>query len=63
MRDDDDVFLSIIRVRRETERAWLVELDDMAREEVWLPKSVCELAFDETEAVVPYWLAEEKGLV
>ena len=46
-------------VVRETERAWLIDVDG---DEIWLPKSICTDNEDGT-FTVPEWLAIEKGLV
>jgi len=45
---------------KETEIAWLVKID---KEEIWFPKSQCELDEDDKKVEVPEWLAIEKGLV
>lgn len=44
----------------ETNQAWLVEIDG---EEMWLPKSQCELDRKAKTIGVPVWLAEKKGLM
>ncbi len=52
------------KIAYETDRAWLLDLG--GDEKVWLPKSHCELekAEDDTNyALVPEWLAVEKGLI
>lgn len=43
----------------ETENAWLLQFGD---EEVWLPKSQCEIFLGDQVVTVPQWLAEEEGL-
>lgn len=49
----------------ETDKSWLLDLGD--GEQVWFPKSECEIATQYTggggEILVPLWLAEKKGLV
>lgn len=42
----------------ETEKAWLIDIDG---DEIWFPKSVCEVIDD--SIVMPYWLAEKKELI
>lgn len=51
------------QLKVETEKAWLV-FD--GEEDFWLPKSQCEMEkqFDGSYvAIVPQWLAEEKGII
>jgi hypothetical protein len=53
----------------ETDKAWLVELEDTGDNE-WFPKSQCEIELDDENSFlhgagtiyVPYWLAVEKEL-
>lgn len=45
---------------RESDSAWLIRTAD--GDEVWLPKSQCELDEDDNRVDVPEWLAIEKGL-
>ena len=54
---------------RETEKAWLVALDEYQME-IWLPKSQCDWHPDGGEArgrggtiFVPDWLAQEKDIL
>lgn len=49
------------RLVHQTTDAWLIETD--SGDEVWLPKSQCELDEDDNTVEVPEWLAIEKGLV
>lgn len=42
-----------------TPRAWLLRFGD---DDIWLPKSQCDLYEHSREVDVPNWLAEEKGL-
>jgi len=44
---------------RETELSWLLKMGD---DEIWFPKSKCELDENDKIIVVPEWLAIEKGL-
>ena len=46
-------------LKHETDLAWLLLFDE---EEVWLPKSVCEIDEVEFEIEVPEWLVEENEL-
>ena len=46
----------------ETEAAWLFHVDDEG-EEIWFPKSVCDLDSSQTSLLCPLWLAKEKGIV
>lgn len=39
--------------------AWKLKID---KDELWLPKSQCELDEDEKCVLVPKWLVEKKGL-
>lgn len=52
-------------VRRETDKAWLV--DHGGREPCWLPKSQCEIEPNRdgrtSTLTMPQWLAEEKGII
>ena len=59
MKADETVIVGYDAIRFETDNAYLLEIDG---EEVWLPKSHCELNPDEDEAHIPEWLAIEKGL-
>lgn len=45
----------------ETDKAWLVRIDK--DEDIWLPKSQCEMDEDAKNLMVAEWLAIEKGLV
>lgn len=47
-------------VETETDLAWLFEID--GGEQVWFPKSQCELDDSQTSILVPLWLAKAKGL-
>ena len=46
----------------ETDRAWLVSVDEDS-EEVWLPKSLGITRDGTTYSDIPQWIAEEKGLI
>lgn len=59
MSDMVDVYFD--EVITQTDLAWRILTDD--DEQVWLPKSECELDEDDCLAQVPEWLAIEKGLV
>lgn len=59
-----------VKLIRETESAWLVsDGDDSDALEAWLPKSQCTLHPHNAkpgmvaEVEMPYWLADEKGLL
>jgi len=43
----------------ETYNAWLLEIWD---EEIWFPKSQCDLDEENKTITIPEWLAEKKGL-
>lgn len=58
-RKDDPVTLQVDALVRETEKAWLLQIDG---EEVWIAKSVGQLDEANDEVTIPEWLAEEKGL-
>jgi len=61
MQDSDDfTIIEYSRIKSETDKAWLLILDDGERE--WFPKSVCVLDKENFEIEVPMWLAEQKGL-
>lgn len=47
-------------LKKETDMAWLVKIDE---DEVWLPKSVCELDEKDGVAEVPEWICFEKELI
>lgn len=49
------------KVIYQTELAWLFWVED-ADEEIWFPKSQCDLDFTSTTITVPRWLAKAKGL-
>jgi len=57
--------LSYVRVERETEKAWLILLEEtppthrLAR---WFPKSQCDIHEDSKIIIAPYWLVKEKRL-
>ena len=44
---------------KESELAWLLKMSD---DEIWFPKSECELDEHDKLITVPEWLAVEKGL-
>ena len=46
-------------LKYETDAAWLLDIDG---EELWFPKSKCDIDDDQTIAV-PEWSAKEKGLI
>lgn len=48
-----------VQVKHETEKAILV---NDGTEDIWLPKSQCEMNPDGT-VTMPEWLAHEKGLI
>jgi hypothetical protein len=46
---------------QETDKAWLLDIEG---EEIWFPKSQCNLTYgDSTYILVPDWLAGKKGLI
>jgi len=63
MRDGERIEYEVIAVTSETERAWLVQLDNG---EFWLPKSQCSLNLSNKgipqSVSVPEWLAIEEGI-
>ena len=48
------------RILQESDLAWLLDLGD---DEVWFPKSQCELDEDNKFIEVPEYIAVDKGLV
>jgi hypothetical protein len=57
----DPVEIGFDEIVLETDKAWLVKVDK--DENVWLPKSQCELDEDAKTVMVAEWLAIDKGLV
>lgn len=52
-----------VKVRRETEKAWLV---DDGSQEVWMPKSQCELYLredDTCDLFAEEWILKAKGMI
>lgn len=49
-------------VVHETDAAVLFHVDDVD-EDIWFPRSVCELDISETSIRVPHWLARNKSLI
>jgi len=47
-------------VKIETDKAWLAILKD--GNEVWFPKSQCNMQMNKTQLVVPEWLLKAKSL-
>jgi hypothetical protein len=43
----------------ETNKAWLL---DIQGEEIWIPKSQCDINEDDHTIEIPEWLADKKGL-
>lgn len=59
--DGENVMVPLQRIKAETDKAYLVMLEQGDGEEVWLPKS--QVAFiDQGEVWIPLWLAEKKGI-
>lgn len=52
-------------IKKETDKAWLVEGHDLEDDDVWLPKSQCEYHGEDPLGrgifIVPMWLARKKG--
>lgn len=57
---DEMVEINFDSVVTVTDRAWLLDLGDC---EIWFPRSICEIDYEDNEIIVPEWLAIEKGLV
>ena len=57
---NESVEIDFDHIEAETDMAWLVVIDD---DEVWLPKSRCDIDNESHVADVPEWLAKEKGLI
>ena len=62
----------MVRIKHETDAAYLVTDSDQEGEEFWLPKSQVEVLDDESEIYknkgccrmgIPDWLAKEKGMI
>jgi len=47
-------------LKAETPRAWLIRIDE---DDIWIPKSVCDLDEQEGITEIPEWLAFEKELI
>lgn len=61
-----EVEVEFDRVVRETESAYLCAIGegfDPGDREFWLPKKYTDMGADQTFAMIPEWLALEKGLV
>ena len=56
---EDSLNLKFVSVKRETEKAYLIEFKKTL--EVWLPKSMCKV-LDENTIEVPVWLAAKNNL-
>ncbi len=62
VRGCDSVFIEDVEIVAETGMAWLVKVGEEG-EDVWVPKSQCELDTEEGLLEVPRWLAERHGWV
>ena len=68
MSHNEVVEFEVTRLIKETEQAWLLEIDD---NDVWIPKSLMKEGSDDLDIdiertytiVIPQWLAEQKELV
>jgi hypothetical protein len=57
---DDPYNIPFIRIVHETEKAWLLLLEEEWKE--WFPKNQCSISETSKIISVPYWLVEEKDL-
>jgi len=57
---DDPYNIPFIRIEHETEKAWLLLLEEEWKE--WFPKSQCSISETSKIISVPYWLVKEKDL-
>lgn len=55
---DNCIMLSPVEVLAQTELAWRIEYEEKM---YWVPKSECEIDDDELE--IPFWMAEDKGMI
>lgn len=66
MSKNHDIIEIEVRVKHETDKAWMVESIDTGRSS-WVPKSVGELDMCRPTPIkslqLPEWMAEEKGLI
>lgn len=57
----------IMKIHRETEKAYLLSLDGDEKKAIWLPKSQItvqeELANEHIRVEVPEWLAQKQNLI
>lgn len=47
-------------MKAETDRAWLLTVEN---EDIWFPKSQCEVDTKRKTIDVPNWIARQKGLI
>jgi hypothetical protein len=62
---DEPYHITYIRLERETEKAWLLILEEehpTYKLQCWFPKSQCEISVSSKVISVPYWLVKEKDL-
>lgn len=66
MKKNHDIIEIEVRLKHETEKAWLVESIDTGRS-AWVAKSQGELDMCTASPIktleLPEWIAEEKGLI
>ncbi len=55
--DSQPAYVPFEWVVHETDKAWLLRIDG---DEIWFPKSQCELHLDNMEIEMPQWLHEQK---
>lgn len=62
---DEPEMIRFESLLRETPKAWFIRFpmkDDLTNDDVWLPKSQCEIDRRSKTIEVPGWLMEEKNL-
>ena len=65
MPQDKEMVTIACKIKRETEKAYLI--NDGGKNDVWVPKSQVKFepsdAKDEGEMEMPEWIAKDKGLI
>lgn len=55
---DSDIILAPVEIEKETDLAWLIDYEGKT---YWVPKKECTIERDELS--IPFWLAEDKGMI
>lgn len=58
--EDENRTIDYDELKTETNKAWLLDIEG---EEIWFPKSQCDLDEESSCIEIPKWLAKAKGLL